>query len=73
LKSNLVEKKLLYKSVRVYIGVQKQSFAKIESKLTVNNLTKPHVSGYKLFSKRTSTEISKDFRFQIKSRISLKI
>ena len=36
----------------------------IKSKWTVNNLTEPQVSGYKLLSKRTLIEILKNIRFK---------
>ena len=61
-----MKEKLLHKSVRASTDVQNQSFTMMKSKLTVSNLAESHVLRYKLLSKRTSTEISKNFRLQVK-------
>jgi len=72
-KQTLLREEFLHKSIQAHAEIQNQSLTIITSKWTVSNLTKPHVLGYKLFSKRTSTEILTDFRFRLKFEFPLKI
>ena len=62
----------LWRSARVHTDVWNQSRIVVELKWAVNNLTGPHISGYKFLNKGLQPESWRFLTFTIRSRIFLK-